>query len=133
MKRFSLANSLSTMGLVFSVITTGSQAEERVAERAAARDLRAVNIRYAGSGLATPEGVQALYAKLERASRQACRRVDGRDLRARTDARACRNAALDAAVAGVQSVGLSALHRERSGARGDAALVAAVADAHEAQ
>ena len=133
MKRFSLANSLSTMGLVFSVITTGSQAEERVAERAAARDLRAVNIRYAGSGLATPEGVQALYAKLERASRQACRSVDGRDLRARTDARACRDAALLAAVAEVQSVSLSALHRERSGARGDGALMAAVSEAHEVQ
>ena len=129
MKRFSLINSLSTMGLVFSVITTGAQAEERVAERAAARDLRAVNVRYAASGLATADGVQALYARLERASRQACRRFDGRDLRARTDALACRNAALDAAVAEVQSVSLGALHRERCGARGDGALMAAVSGA----
>lgn len=132
MKRFSLANSLSTIGLLVSVITTGAQAEERAAERAAVRDLRAVNVRYAGSGLASAEGVQALYARLERASRQACRRFDGRDLQARTDARACRSAALDAAVAEVQSVGLSALHRERSSARGDGALMAAVSGAHAA-
>ena len=133
MKTFSLANSLSTMGLAVSVLAAAAQAGESMAARAAMRDMRTVSVRYAEADLASAEGVQALYEKLERASRQACRRPGERSLAVRADWRSCRSAALDAAVTGVKNVRLSALHRERCGATANAALVAAVENGHEGE
>jgi len=133
MKKFSLANSLSTVGLVACVLATAAQAGESAAAHGAMRDIRSVHVRYAEADLASAEGVHALYEKLERASRQACRRRDERSLGARADWRSCRSAALDAAVAEVHNVRLSALHRERSGAMANDALVAALDSAYEVQ
>ena len=133
MKKFSLANSLSTMGLAFSVLATAAQAGEPVPAQGAMRDTRVVSVRYTQADLASPEGVQALYVKLERASRQACRRADDRGLSARADVRNCRAGALDAAVAQVKNVRLGALHRERSGAAVNGALVAAADSANSGQ
>lgn len=133
MKKFRLANSLSTVGFVASVLATAAQAGEGAAAHDAMHDIRSVNVRYAEADLASAEGVQALYQKLERASRQACRRRDERSLAARADWRSCRSAALDAAVAAVQNVRLGALHRERYGAMTNDARVAALESVHDGQ
>jgi UrcA family protein len=133
MKKFSLANSLATAGLAVSVLATAALAGESVAAHDAMHDKRTVSVRYADADLASAEGVQALYQKLERASRRACRRPDERSLAARADWRSCRSAALDAAVTEVKNVHLSALHRARSGVTANAALVAAMASGREGQ
>jgi UrcA family protein len=132
MKKLSLTHSLSMMGLAVSVLATATPAGASAAAHDTMHDTRTVSVRYAEAELASAEGVQGLYEKLERASRQACRRPDGRSLAARADWRSCRSAALDAAVAEVKNVGLSALHRERSGAMAsNDALMAAVESAQE--
>ena len=130
MKRFSLANSLSIIGLALSVLATAAQADDIAPASATLRDARTVTVRYADADLASAEGVETLYQRLDRAALRACSRGGDRGADAFADRRACRAAALDAAVAQVQDARLSQLHRARTVAQGHDALVAAADDAH---
>jgi UrcA family protein len=92
---------------VLSSFGVSAQATERGAETPA------VTVSYGDLNLNTSAGVEALYARLRAAARTACDVRGGRPLAEQVLARTCYHEALGAAVDGVQSLTLSALHRER--------------------
>ena len=79
------------------------------AERTA--DVPAITVRYADLNLNTPEGVEALYARLRAAAREACSHLEGRALVDFVEWRSCYEGALAAAISNVNSATLSALNR----------------------
>jgi UrcA family protein len=72
-----------------------------------------IAVRYTGQDLATEEGSQALYARIEAAARAVCPVDDIRDLRAVAAARACRKQAIEQAVRSVDNPKLAAVYAAR--------------------
>jgi UrcA family protein len=70
----------------------------------------AVRVSYADLNLSTPQGSQALYARIVSAANEVCRADDIRDLQAMAARNSCRAAAIAQAVREVGSPALAALH-----------------------
>ena len=100
----------------FGVLMGGSfGATAETVERAV--ELPNVTVRYGDLNLNTAVGVETLYARLRAASRQVCSVGDARGLAQAMDAKDCYRQVLAAAVDGVKSPPLSALHRESTRGR----------------
>lgn len=120
MKTFNTAHAMVVSGFVLAALAASVQAAGDGRAVAATQDARSVSVRYSAAETGSAEGVQALYARLEAAARNACRRDSDRGVGALAERRNCRAAALDAAVADVHDARLSRLHQERTAARADA-------------
>lgn len=77
--------------------------------------VRSIAVTYADLDLADAAGVQALYSRIVSAAESACGRYDVGDLRAKRDHKTCYEAAVAAAVAGVDNASLRVLHAEETG------------------
>ncbi len=71
-------------------------------------------VNYADLDLQSPAGAATLYRRISSAARRVCDAGDSRDLRAQQAARRCREAAVDRAVATIDSPRLAVLHAARA-------------------
>lgn len=74
-----------------------------------------LTVQYGDLHLDRPEGVLALYHRIELAAENVCGDVEGQGLAARAQWRACRDDALDAGVASMRNPALAKLHLESTG------------------
>jgi len=92
----------------FGVLTFGSFGAHA---QAAATEMPSVTVNYGDLKLDTADGVATLYSRLRAAARKACDVQSGRPLAEAIEAQTCYRQVLGAAVDGVKSPRLSALHR----------------------
>jgi UrcA family protein len=71
-------------------------------------------VKYDDLNLATSEGTQALYSRIETAARHVCAAPDNRDLGAVARSRSCQSQAIERAVQDVHSPQLAAAYAARS-------------------
>lgn len=79
-----------------------------------AHDARTLSVSYGDLNVASKEGANTLYTRLEYAARKVCAADDLRRLGAAKEARDCRASAIDRAVNDIGSANLTALHRSES-------------------
>ncbi len=126
MKPLTTGTTLSTIALALCVCAASAQAGNESHSHDGAFETHSITVRYADLDLDSAAGLDTLYSRIERASRQVCGRADGRNLALAAQWRACRNEALDTAISRIENAQLSKLHRERDGAARQHSLVAAI-------
>ena len=107
---------IATIGLAGTFALNAASAVAGQAEHDMFRQQRSTVVIYAEREMTTTRDLAALYARIDRAAREVCGRIDGRDLARRADWRNCHAAALDAAIADVNDARLTRLHKGDSAA-----------------
>jgi UrcA family protein len=82
---------------------------------AAETDTPQTTVKYADLKVSNPEGAAALYARIQRAARQVCLPLDGRDLSSKAQMSACVHKAIADAVAKVDQPALLAVYNAHNG------------------
>lgn len=104
-------NALTRNTLLIVCLLAGSLG---VAQAAPADEVPTVRVSYSDLDLSTPQGTQALYARITAAARTVCPEPDAREMSRFVRNHACRREAVERAVRSVNSPQLAALAASQS-------------------
>ena len=110
----------AAFGAALSLALLSSQAYASDSRNSA--EVPQITVRFADLNLNSEEGLQRLYSRIVVASDRVCAATGANQLAQKQAHRACREAAIDRAIANVDSPNLTALLRSKSGVRRVAVL-----------
>lgn len=110
-----MTTSLSFRGALATAIFGALTCSVATVCTAAETDPPQTTVKFADLNVSTPQGTAALYARIQRAARQVCLPLDGRDPSSKTQMNACVHKAIADAVAKVDRPALFAVYNAHNG------------------
>jgi UrcA family protein len=96
-------------------VLTGSLVSSGAGAAANTADIPTATVRYSDLNLTTPDGIRALYRRLEGASHEVCKAYDGeRQLERMAEQQVCYDQALTGAVTKLNIPSLTAIHGKQA-------------------